>query len=180
MTTVNRRWLYRCLEDCKDEFNFDTSMIIIILCIRLYKFMSIWYSLSNYLACVHKALSINIPNMVLWYLIHGKIWHAWCILIYIYLLVFNISFIFWSKLWIYSRNLSSGQSIASTHGAVLALAAGVLSMPYDMPRYIVISYVVVLRFIYFWMRVFKWGCWVKGFHGVISTVYCRHDSNLFI
>ncbi|KAE9456561.1 hypothetical protein C3L33_11484, partial [Rhododendron williamsianum] len=32
-----------------------------------------------------------------------------------------------------SRNLSSGQSIASTHGAVLALAACVLSVPYDMP-----------------------------------------------
>ncbi|RVW50123.1 Proteasome activator subunit 4 [Vitis vinifera] len=32
------------------------------------------------------------------------------------------------------RNLNPGQSIASIHGAVLALAASVLSVPYDMPR----------------------------------------------
>ncbi|KAG5550916.1 hypothetical protein RHGRI_009372 [Rhododendron griersonianum] len=35
-----------------------------------------------------------------------------------------------------SRNLSSAQSIASTHGAVLALAACVLSIPYDMPSWL--------------------------------------------
>ncbi|KAG1327349.1 putative Proteasome activator subunit 4 [Cocos nucifera] len=42
------------------------------------------------------------------------------------------------------RNLVSGQSIASTHGAVLALAASVLSVPYDMPscRKIGISFIV--------------------------------------
>ncbi|KAA8527119.1 hypothetical protein F0562_008652 [Nyssa sinensis] len=34
------------------------------------------------------------------------------------------------------RNLSSGQSIASLHGAVLALAASVLSVPYDMPSWL--------------------------------------------
>uniref|UniRef100_A0A5B7B961 Putative proteasome activator subunit 4 n=2 Tax=Davidia involucrata TaxID=16924 RepID=A0A5B7B961_DAVIN len=34
------------------------------------------------------------------------------------------------------RNLSSGQSIASIHGAVLALAASVLSVPYDMPSWL--------------------------------------------
>ncbi|KAF9673186.1 hypothetical protein SADUNF_Sadunf11G0122400 [Salix dunnii] len=33
------------------------------------------------------------------------------------------------------RNLKTGQSIASIHGAVLALVASVLSVPYDMPRY---------------------------------------------
>lgn len=34
------------------------------------------------------------------------------------------------------RNLSSGQSLATVHGAVLALAASVLSAPYDMPGYV--------------------------------------------
>uniref|UniRef100_A0A2C9WGL5 Proteasome activator Blm10 middle HEAT repeats region domain-containing protein n=1 Tax=Manihot esculenta TaxID=3983 RepID=A0A2C9WGL5_MANES len=34
------------------------------------------------------------------------------------------------------RNSKSGQSIASIHGAVLALAASVLSVPYDMPGYV--------------------------------------------
>ncbi|XP_057472456.1 proteasome activator subunit 4-like isoform X2 [Actinidia eriantha] len=34
------------------------------------------------------------------------------------------------------RNLSSGQSVASIHGAVLALAACVLSVPYDMPSWL--------------------------------------------
>ncbi|KAK8937703.1 hypothetical protein KSP40_PGU001321 [Platanthera guangdongensis] len=32
------------------------------------------------------------------------------------------------------RKLGSGQSIASIHGTILALAASVLSSPYDMPR----------------------------------------------
>ena len=35
------------------------------------------------------------------------------------------------------RSLSSSQSIASIHGAVLALAACVLSAPYDMPRCVI-------------------------------------------
>ncbi|GFY99246.1 proteasome activating protein 200 [Actinidia rufa] len=34
------------------------------------------------------------------------------------------------------RDLSFGQSVASIHGAVLALAACVLSVPYDMPRWL--------------------------------------------
>lgn len=34
------------------------------------------------------------------------------------------------------RNLNPGQSIASIHGAVLALAASVLSVPYDMPSWL--------------------------------------------
>lgn len=33
------------------------------------------------------------------------------------------------------RNSSSSPSVASIHGAVLALAASVLSAPYDMPRF---------------------------------------------
>ncbi|RRT50009.1 hypothetical protein B296_00009879, partial [Ensete ventricosum] len=33
-----------------------------------------------------------------------------------------------------ARNSRSDQSIASIHGAVLALTASVLSVPYDMPR----------------------------------------------
>lgn len=36
------------------------------------------------------------------------------------------------------RNLSSGQTLATVHGAVLALAASVLSAPYDMPGYALI------------------------------------------
>ena len=49
--------------------------------------------------------------------------------------------IYWIEIWnrlkmdFYCRKLSSDQSIASVHGAVLALAASVLSVPYDMPRY---------------------------------------------
>lgn len=46
-----------------------------------------------------------------------------------------------------SRNLSSGQSIASTHGAVLALAAGVLSMPYDMPSWLPEHVTLLARFV---------------------------------
>ncbi|KAL9382859.1 hypothetical protein Peur_023182 [Populus x canadensis] len=34
------------------------------------------------------------------------------------------------------RNLKTGQSIASVHGAVLALVASVLSVPYDMPSWL--------------------------------------------
>ncbi|KAK4575476.1 hypothetical protein RGQ29_026440 [Quercus rubra] len=37
------------------------------------------------------------------------------------------------------RNLSSGHSIASMHGAVLALTASVLSAPYDMPRCVLVT-----------------------------------------
>ena len=33
------------------------------------------------------------------------------------------------------RNSKSGHSVATIHGAVLALTASVLSVPYDMPRY---------------------------------------------
>jgi len=46
-----------------------------------------------------------------------------------------------------SRNLSSGQSIASTHGAVLALAAGVLSVPYDMPSWLPEHVTLLARFV---------------------------------
>ncbi|KEH34125.1 proteasome activator complex subunit-like protein [Medicago truncatula] len=35
-----------------------------------------------------------------------------------------------------SRKASSGSSVASVHGAVLALVASVLSAPYDMPRFV--------------------------------------------
>jgi len=34
------------------------------------------------------------------------------------------------------KNRTTGHSVASIHGAVLALVACVLSVPYDMPRYI--------------------------------------------
>jgi hypothetical protein len=40
---------------------------------------------------------------------------------------------------IYECRNFSGQSIASIHGTVLALAASVLSAPYDMPRYVLLS-----------------------------------------
>ncbi|XP_058208862.1 proteasome activator subunit 4 isoform X1 [Rhododendron vialii] len=46
-----------------------------------------------------------------------------------------------------SRNLSSGQSIASTHGAVLALAACVLSVPYDMPSWLPEHVTLLARFV---------------------------------
>lgn len=38
------------------------------------------------------------------------------------------------------RNLSSSQPVASRHGAVLALVASVLSVPYDMPRFACLKY----------------------------------------
>ena len=46
--------------------------------------------------------------------------------------------LFWSNVY-KCRNLSSGHSIASIHGAVLALTASVLSAPYDMPRCVTLS-----------------------------------------
>ncbi|XP_077217554.1 proteasome activating protein 200 isoform X2 [Tasmannia lanceolata] len=45
------------------------------------------------------------------------------------------------------RNLKSGQSIASTHGAVLALTASVLSVPYDMPGWLPDHVTLLARFI---------------------------------
>ncbi|KAK9268815.1 hypothetical protein L1049_000579 [Liquidambar formosana] len=45
------------------------------------------------------------------------------------------------------RNLSSGQSIASIHGAVLALAASVLSVPYDMPSWLPEHVTLLARFV---------------------------------
>ncbi|PON47216.1 Coatomer beta subunit [Parasponia andersonii] len=45
------------------------------------------------------------------------------------------------------RNLSSSQSIASTHGAVLALAAAVLSAPYDMPSWLPEHVTLLARFV---------------------------------
>ncbi|XP_043688244.1 proteasome activator subunit 4 [Telopea speciosissima] len=45
------------------------------------------------------------------------------------------------------RNLSSGQSTASIHGAVLALAASVLSVPYDMPSWLPDHVTLLARFI---------------------------------
>ncbi|OVA12326.1 Protein of unknown function DUF3437 [Macleaya cordata] len=45
------------------------------------------------------------------------------------------------------RNSSSGQSIAATHGAVLALAASVLSVPYDMPSWLPDHVTLLARFI---------------------------------
>ncbi|XP_058114656.1 proteasome activator subunit 4 isoform X2 [Magnolia sinica] len=45
------------------------------------------------------------------------------------------------------RNSNSGQSIASTHGAVLALAASVLSVPYDMPSWLPDHVTLLARFI---------------------------------
>ncbi|KDP36327.1 hypothetical protein JCGZ_09542 [Jatropha curcas] len=44
------------------------------------------------------------------------------------------------------RNLKSGQSIASIHGAVLALAASVLSVPYDIPRWLPEHVTLLARF----------------------------------
>eukprot|EP00257_Ricinus_communis_P023552 XP_015583567.1 proteasome activator subunit 4 [Ricinus communis] len=44
------------------------------------------------------------------------------------------------------RNLKSGQSIASIHGAVLALAASVLSVPYDMPGWLPEHVTLLARF----------------------------------
>ncbi|XP_061367392.1 proteasome activator subunit 4 isoform X1 [Gastrolobium bilobum] len=45
-----------------------------------------------------------------------------------------------------SRNASSGSSIASVHGAVLALAASVLSAPYDMPSWLPEHVTLLARF----------------------------------
>lgn len=45
------------------------------------------------------------------------------------------------------RNLRPGQSIASTHGAVLALAASVLSVPYDMPSWLPEHVTLLARFV---------------------------------
>ncbi|KAJ9173841.1 hypothetical protein P3X46_016937 [Hevea brasiliensis] len=44
------------------------------------------------------------------------------------------------------RNSKSGQSIASIHGAVLALAASVLSVPYDMPGWLPEHVTLLARF----------------------------------
>ncbi|XP_065620607.1 proteasome activator subunit 4 [Quercus suber] len=44
------------------------------------------------------------------------------------------------------RNLSSGHSIASIHGAVLALTASVLSAPYDMPSWLPEHVTILARF----------------------------------
>ncbi|KAK8926304.1 hypothetical protein KSP39_PZI018786 [Platanthera zijinensis] len=45
------------------------------------------------------------------------------------------------------RKLGSGQSIASIHGAILALAASVLSSPYDMPSWLPDHVTLLARFI---------------------------------
>ncbi|XP_057983590.1 proteasome activator subunit 4 [Malania oleifera] len=45
------------------------------------------------------------------------------------------------------RNLNSGQSIASMHGAVLALVASVLSVPYDMPSWLPEHVTLLARFV---------------------------------
>lgn len=74
--------------------------------------------------------------------LHANIWVIW--LLYwkhSWIYAFNwLKSLHWLTLsWLKScncRELASGQSIASTHGAVLALAASVLSVPYDMPRYV--------------------------------------------
>ncbi|XP_027335262.1 proteasome activator subunit 4 [Abrus precatorius] len=44
------------------------------------------------------------------------------------------------------RNASSGSSVASVHGAVLALAASVLSAPYDMPSWLPEHVTLLARF----------------------------------
>ncbi|PKI35691.1 proteasome activator subunit 4 [Punica granatum] len=44
------------------------------------------------------------------------------------------------------RGVKSGQSIASTHGAVLALTASVLSVPYDMPSWLPEHVTLLARF----------------------------------
>ncbi|KAK7305308.1 hypothetical protein VNO77_43212 [Canavalia gladiata] len=44
------------------------------------------------------------------------------------------------------RNANSGSSVASVHGAVLALAAAVLSAPYDMPRWLPEHVTLLARF----------------------------------
>lgn len=49
------------------------------------------------------------------------------------------------------RNLSTAQSIASVHGAVLALTASVLSVPYDMPRCVHVKHNrPYLQLLFFW------------------------------
>ncbi|XP_017980189.1 PREDICTED: proteasome activator subunit 4 isoform X1 [Theobroma cacao] len=45
-----------------------------------------------------------------------------------------------------TRNANSGHSVASVHGAVLALAASVLSVPYDMPRWLPDHVTLLARF----------------------------------
>ncbi|KAK9152276.1 hypothetical protein Syun_010585 [Stephania yunnanensis] len=45
------------------------------------------------------------------------------------------------------RNSSSSDSVASVHGAVLALAASVLSVPYDMPSWLPDQVTILARFI---------------------------------
>ncbi|XP_039119734.1 proteasome activator subunit 4 isoform X1 [Dioscorea cayenensis subsp. rotundata] len=45
------------------------------------------------------------------------------------------------------RNRGSGQPVASVHGAVLALAASVLSVPYDMPSWLPEHVTLLARFI---------------------------------
>lgn len=45
-----------------------------------------------------------------------------------------------------TRNASSGSSVASVHGAVLALAASVLSAPYDMPSWLPEHVTLLARF----------------------------------
>ncbi|XP_074562603.1 proteasome activator subunit 4-like [Curcuma longa] len=45
------------------------------------------------------------------------------------------------------RNSRSDQSIASTHGAVLALTASVLSVPYDMPSWLPDHITLLAKFI---------------------------------
>ncbi|CAK7323879.1 unnamed protein product [Dovyalis caffra] len=44
------------------------------------------------------------------------------------------------------RNLKTGQSVASIHGAVLALVASVLSVPYDMPSWLPEHVTLLARF----------------------------------
>uniref|UniRef100_A0A7N0VL51 Proteasome activator subunit 4 n=1 Tax=Kalanchoe fedtschenkoi TaxID=63787 RepID=A0A7N0VL51_KALFE len=45
------------------------------------------------------------------------------------------------------RKLQSGQTVASIHGAVLALAASVLSVPYDMPSWLPDHVTLLARFV---------------------------------
>lgn len=45
------------------------------------------------------------------------------------------------------RNTSSSQSVASTHGSVLALAASVLSVPYDMPSWLPAHVTLLAQFV---------------------------------
>ncbi|KAF8409809.1 hypothetical protein HHK36_005888 [Tetracentron sinense] len=45
------------------------------------------------------------------------------------------------------RNLKSGQSVASIHGAILALTASILSVPYDMPSWLPDHVTLLARFV---------------------------------